>query len=133
MTTSPRAPQSGRRRLRDEEAALHRRAERAVEVGLRDLLEALRLESRRGAVDDDVESAELCLRPGDERTGVVGPGEVAVAAAGGEHLPPLATQPVCDRGAELARAAGDERACQLACSNRFATSSQLTTFHHAAR
>ena len=87
----------------------------------------------RGAVDDDVEAAELRLGPGDERAGVVGPREVAVAAAGGEHLPALAAQPVCDRGAELAGAAGDECARQLACSNRFATSSQLTTFHHAAR
>ena len=86
-----------------------------------------------GAVDDDVEAAELRRGPLDERAGVVGAGEVAVAASGREHLPALAAKPFDDRGAELAGAAGEERAPQRACSNRFATSSQLTTSHQAAR
>ena len=133
-----RLAQVRRRRLGDEEAPLDRRAERRVDVLLRDVLEPLRLESGRGAVDDDVEAAELRRRPLDERPRVVGAREVAVAAPGREHLPALAAQPLRDRGAELAGAAGEERAHALpgplvGRSNRRATSSQLTTFHQAAR
>ena len=128
-----------RRRLGDEEASLDRRAERRVDIGLGDLLERLRLESGRRAVDDDVEAAELVHRPPDERTRLVGARDVAVAAPGREHLPALAAQPLCDRGAELAGAAGEKRAQPRypgrlsAVSKRRATSAQLTTFHQAAR
>ena len=81
-----------------------------VDIRLRDLLEALRLEARRGAVDDDVETAELGHRAGNERAGVVGPREVTVAAPRREHLPPLVAQPFRDRGTELAGAPGDKSA-----------------------
>ena len=120
-------------RLGDEEASLDGGAECAVDVLLGDLLEAARLEPGSGAVDDDVEAAELRRGACHERAGLVGPREVAVAAPGRDHLPPLAAKPFHDCRAELAGAAGEERALQRACSNRFATSSQLTTSHHAAR
>jgi hypothetical protein len=57
----------------------------------------------------------------------------AVPASRRDHLPTLRSKPFRHRGAELARAAGDERLAQLACSNRRATSSQSTTSHQAAR
>ncbi len=92
----------------------------------------------RRRVDDDVEPSELGDRALDESPRGTRSGEVAVAAPGGENVPPLGLERRDDAGAELARAAGDERpdcarAAQRACSNRFATASQLTTFHHAAR
>ena len=121
------------RRLADEEASLDGRAEGGVELRLRDRLERRRLETGGGAVDDDVQPAELRRRTRHERPRRLCLGEVAVAASGREHRPAFGLEPAGDGGAELARAAREQRARQLACSNRFATSSQLTTSHHAAR
>ena len=128
----------GRRGLSDEEAALDRDVEGGVDVRFRDLLERLRHESRRRPVDDHVESAELGNRVLDEGPCGRRLGEVAVAAPGGEDAPALELEPLDEAGAELPGAAGDERpdcagVTQRAFSNRFATASHLTTFHHAAR
>ena len=94
--------------LGDEEAALGRRAEGRVPVCLRYLLDGPGLETRSGRVDENVEAAELLDRQLDERSRVLGAGQVAVLRAGREDLPVLAPEPRDDRRAELPRAACDE-------------------------
>jgi hypothetical protein len=79
-------------RLRDEEAALHRCAQRRVDVRLRHALERLRHEPRRGGVDDHVEPVELGGRALDEHARLGSARQVGVSASRGENLPPGAAE-----------------------------------------
>ena len=98
-----------RRGLRDEEAALGRRSERGIPVGLGHLVNRLRSKPLAGRVDEQIEPAELVGRPLHERVRGFGVCEVAVRAPRSDHRPPLGAQALGDGGTDPSGAACDER------------------------
>ncbi len=134
-------PQVRQSRLRDPEGTEQVGLQLVAELLLADLLDHPEL-AVAGVVDDDVEPAEVLVRPGDrvERRGPVGDvelqGEDGVAvlldevpeaadvAGGGGH--PVAALEGCDRPlpAEAAGGSGDEPGLHEASSRRVSEASQ---------
>jgi hypothetical protein len=98
------------RRLRDEEAALRRRAERRVPVFLRKLCDRLRDEAFAGAVHEQVEPAQLLRRTRDQRLRRLRLRDVSVCPPGGNDRPALAFEARGNRRAHAPGAAGNEGA-----------------------
>ena len=105
---------------RDPDQAVDVRLEHDLLVRLRRLVEGVAAERKPGAVDDDVEAAELGRGPLDEALAARGIGDVELerdlrvdpldATSPAGHAHSLGSERAHDRGADPARRAGDDRA-----------------------